>query len=485
MHTIKYFMWGLQTDFRISAKVAAESLFSELDKNLVPDVFLIGVLDEDREDRHPICLEPEECGYEVSQFSDAKEQARLMQTHPTAQENYKQWQRLSNLRNAVLRVVSRNDEYPGVVSHCSRPTLVGGYQVMVVLQFSRDAFFSHYSLVKKARDGFLFLTTSFLNATIIEYLNLCSEALKKPDPGMQAIDRGYEEIIRAAGKRLMYTPVYAGAGVYEGFWGLFEACNVISSLKYEGEEGTGKMLIARREHPNVEVAVALTQPVRMSDYRAARKLLEISTGELSLLSDSGYIYGLGKTVGQYDRSEEDLFLVRFVRHYTWELLHDKYLMMQVQYGQPELPKEENYQPEFETYVKQIFSNINPEEITRLWDLTQEATKQKHGTMVVISAGAKEEAYRLKNQATVIKPIQLTSQIMKAITAIDGAVLIDPSSTCHGIGVILDGLATKKGDPSRGARYNSAVRYVETSKHCCLVIVVSEDGSIDLVPVKQE
>jgi DNA integrity scanning protein DisA with diadenylate cyclase activity len=68
-----------------------------------------------------------------------------------------------------------------------------------------------------------------------------------------------------------------------------------------------------------------------------------------------------------------------------------------------------------------------------------------------------------------------------ITAIDGAVLIDPTTTCYAIGVILDGLASNKGTPSRGARYNSAIRYVETCKYPCLAIIVSEDGSIDLVP----
>jgi hypothetical protein len=40
--------------------------------------------------------------------------------------------------------------------------------------------------------------------------------------------------------------------------------------------------------------------------------------------------------------------------------------------------------------------------------------------------------------------------------------------------------TSKGDPSRGARYNSAVRYVESCKTPCMIIVVSEDGIIDLL-----
>jgi hypothetical protein len=67
-----------------------------------------------------------------------------------------------------------------------------------------------------------------------------------------------------------------------------------------------------------------------------------------------------------------------------------------------------------------------------------------------------------------------------VTAIDGAVMIDPSATCYAIGVILDGVASQKGNAARGARYNSAIRYVD-GRDGFLAIVVSEDGSIDLIP----
>ena len=91
-------MWGYQTHFQVSAKVAAEGLFSRLNKSLIPNVFLIGVLDEDREDRHPICLEPEDCGFKVNEFDEVKEQAQHLEasdelrhvfnTHPIAQKGH-------------------------------------------------------------------------------------------------------------------------------------------------------------------------------------------------------------------------------------------------------------------------------------------------------------------------------------------------------------------------------------------------------------
>jgi DNA integrity scanning protein DisA with diadenylate cyclase activity len=72
------------------------------------------------------------------------------------------------------------------------------------------------------------------------------------------------------------------------------------------------------------------------------------------------------------------------------------------------------------------------------------------------------------------------ELKKRVCAIDGAVLIDTSGTCHSIGVILDGLAASTGDSSRGARYNSAVRFARSTKTPCLLAVVSEDGGTDLL-----
>ena len=65
---------------------------------------------------------------------------------------------------------------------------------------------------------------------------------------------------------------------------------------------------------------------------------------------------------------------------------------------------------------------------------------------------------------------------------DGSLLIDPHGICHAVGVILDGAAQGVGDPARGARYNSAIRYQSGATSPTVVVVVSEDGGVDLVPM---
>ena len=92
-----------------------------------------------------------------------------------------------------------------------------------------------------------------------------------------------------------------------------------------------------------------------------------------------------------------------------------------------------------------------------------------------------EAKRLSTQATPVVPIKLKPDLLAQLTTIDGAVILSPDGKCYAIGGILDGLASVEGDPSRGARYNSAIRYVKSSKASCLAVVVSEDGGTTFFP----
>ena len=478
------------SQFQRKAKSEAKGIFDKLDSNLNPNVILIGILFEDDKDSNPVCLEPQNCGYIRDLFLEVKDQVKRLESldkkkplvfndSVTKKENKLRLKR-GLIKSAIQTVLKREDESREIVSFCSWPVVVQGYMVCTILQFDRKTFNSYYALKKNQVEDVV-IATSLLDAIVIEYLEGCSKTLTKSNhgSGQAIIDSDHDEIIRNAGKNLMYTPAWAG-GKFEGLHGLFNTCNIISSLRYEGKEWTGNMLIARRGHPNIETTIELSSPIRMHDYRAVRKLIELSSNKFYLLSNSAYIYGLGKLTGSYDQSAENLFLINFTENFTWELVHANNVMMLVKYGQPELPRMKIDKRKFKVKVRQIFPGIDSDSIEILRTLLLEAIDQKRGTIVVVSTGAQKEAARILNQCTKIKPVELTSEIMRRVTAIDGAVIIDTKGICYAVGVILDGLASNKGDPSRGARYNSAIRYVETSKYPCLAIVVSEDGSIDFI-----
>src|SRR5262249_36019487 len=153
----------------------------------------------------------------------------------------------------------------GVHTRISWPTKVGNYLVMVVLQLPRHLYDSHPRLtrdhVQESAAVTYHRTPSLLSATLDEYLKACATYLHRPDPGAGGkIVEEDEELLRRAAKELMYGPAWAGGNV-RGLHGLFEACNAISTLKYEGKEGVGRLVFARPEHPALRIDLQLLFPV--------------------------------------------------------------------------------------------------------------------------------------------------------------------------------------------------------------------------------
>ncbi|MFZ3194990.1 MAG: tetratricopeptide repeat protein, partial [Bacillus mycoides] len=130
-------------------------------------------------------------------------------------------------------------------------------------------------------------------------------------------------------------------------------------------------------------------------------------------------------------------------------------------------------------------------ITNIIEVVKCAYSQKHGTTIVITTPeiAETEVERLKEQSIKINIIDTKEssyfrQVVEKITNIDGALYMDIDGHVHAIGVILDGFAKiGEGDSSRGARYNSALRYKNGDgiEGNCVIVVISEDGMIDIIP----
>ncbi|SET46189.1 diadenylate cyclase [Hymenobacter actinosclerus] len=480
-------MWENQSLFRVSAQLFADGVFNLLDRALKPEVFLLGIASaRETDEPQAVVIEPQSHRYTPADFAAVKEHAVALEPdgprevvyhlHQLDHDRFEKQRWYELLRRATEHTLhelvgQRQEER---VSFCSLPVSTGGYQVLIVLQLSAEAYHSYYALPGPAVPN---RPASLLAATVEELLLDASRALRESDHADDdrlVLNRDYNEVLRAAGRRFMLR---AAAGSH----GLYDACNGIAALRHEGDEGVGTMLVSRRNHPAVVPVLTLDAPVPLRDYRRIRKLLELSEDRHALITDATDVFGLGYLVEPDDAQYEPVFTVHFTKHYSWELSHDGQRMMKVVSNTPRLPQGTIDENNFTRAVSRIFPVLDAAGIAYLWELTLNAAKQEHGTILLISEGAAQEAVRLSPQCFRVTPRLMTPSVLRLVTNIDGAVLIEPSGTCHAIGAILDGLATEKGDSSRGSRYNSVLRYVESSRYPVLAVVVSEDGWIDLLP----
>lgn len=496
-HTIQHFMWGYQRHFRIGQECVAERVFRALDNRFRPLVFLVGILIEIREDRYPSCVEPEDAFWlESAAFEQLTDrvhetcsrypESRMFQSHPVAQQQQDDCLIKRAVGDLILQIINESPSRPDDITFfASNPIRVDDFLVATVLGLQTSIIASHYTLSKttvplhECRD--IPVARSFIDAVIQQFLASSADELQRPNAGAGLSEIDTEETLRSAASQLITGIVWRiDKNRIEGMHTLFGSCNTIASLHYERNAGSGSSILARSDHRAVHRQLSFQSPTDMVQTRAARKLLELTSDELSLHSDSEQLYGLA-TIGAYDTADEDLFSVRILDHHHWELTHSGQPLMRVKYGQPYLPKPPFDSARLRSDLRRLFNGISDEHIGRISSLVQQAEQEQHGTILVISADAEPEAQRLRNQATPLVPCLMTPTLLKHLTPIDGAVLLSPDGICYAAGVILDGMATEGGDPGRGARFNSALRYVGSSKAACLAIVISEDRGIDFVP----
>ena len=473
------------TDLPRCLQVSARTLFDMLDPKLDPQIGAVAI----PFNKNELISLKSTAGFnsqadwfgEIRSFLEEIPEWSLKDLAPDVQGVL--WEQKVKIVDATRKIV---DEKSSDTEHRAFPTLpefMHGHCVFLILQISNDALESHYRLTKNAARPYP-SQTSLIYETIVHFLSESLTPLKILSEGRAAPihfrDHG-NNAMREAGYWLMYTVGKAtGNGASDD---LFRAFNVISSLQYEGDEGIGRIVICRQNHPNVDTVVRLRNRIALSNYRAIRKMLEMASNDICLLCDVKGIFGLGRVnAAAYNRKSESLFVVEFSHGQQWELEHADSILMLVKYGVPGLPAKPINEDKFRLELMSKYPQLDTTMADCLWDLVVEASKQKSGTTLVISDHANDEAERLKNQSTLIDPTLLTKELILPLSSIDGALLMDPEATCYSVGVILDGMATKKGDPGRGARYNSAIRYLEYAtkeKHSCLIVVISEDGAINL------
>ena len=280
--------------------------------------------------------------------------------------------------------------------------------------------------------------------------------------------------------------------------------NAISTLNYESEKCTGKIMFAKAEA--IELVLPFAHRINFStaEAKTIRKLLQISNNSLSLMVsyDSDIIWSRKDEIigfGKVDFSQTTVdFYVEVSGYLTWTLYEKNNTtpILQHSAGRYILPRV-NKENLWSNIKKKVYNICGNETI---WDvIIDKAMAQIHGTTIIITDNAQQEAGRFGFakrgylvQNTEKKPTSLLAHldIIEDITNIDGAVLLDYEGNCYAIGVILDGAACIVGESSRGARYNSTQNYIalkqkQEENHTYIAIVVSEDRYVNIFTTNDE
>lgn len=291
-------------------------------------------------------------------------------------------------------------------------------------------------------------------------------------------------------KRINYNEMFRKASARENFLCYYQDdLNALSAMKYENEINRGSIIALKTNRDdlfeeivkNYDVSLELSSPIKIvpDNYKKIRKLLEITQAELSLLiNDKKEVFAIGKMKKE---SSCEFYKISFTKFLEWKYYKNEEEYLRFSNILPSFPeKGTGIQNED---VELLTKTFGKKYLSKLQKLIENATKQKHGTMVVITENAKEEVDRLGASGIPISPTRLADKQVEAVTSIDGAIICDKEGVCYAIGAILDGKVSNDADSSRGARYNSAIRYRDMRREDgkkTFIVIVSEDGYIDCV-----
>lgn len=480
--SINLFMWGFQQHFRIGVEMLMKDVLKRIGATEEVRVLLVGLRTDPALQRHPVCIEPEDGPWDLTPFENLPDETeKSFAVHPD-QDMYYGDQRAMDakpewIRSKVLvtELKARLDCSPDAKqwrSFFAPVRIVDGYRVATVVQLPQDLFAQHPDV--EADWGGGPYRSSFLLSCINAVLEEAALRLQLPDPGatMHTDFATAGDLIRRAANNFMRTPFLNRS---PGF-GLFDAVDNLSKTRYEGDNGVGRLYLVGQD-ADLERVLTLETTVALSDTRWARKVLQMSSGEVGLLSTHDYIFGIGRPPAA---AASDVFIVEFIDHHEWALRRGDDVYLRVRYGEARLPRDVVPNDRFLDNTQRLFPGLGADDAVQLRRLFDVLAARPKGALLVIAADAAEEARRLSVQGMAIRPAPLTDALLSSAADIDGAILASPDGVCHAIGVILDGTADPSCSPSRGGRFNSAVRYVNSAPQR-MAFVFSDDQTADVVP----
>ena len=261
-----------------------------------------------------------------------------------------------------------------------------------------------------------------------------------------------------------------------GYPDAFAGLNIIASLKYEKQDCSAR--IAFSGEGIIPLKAAFHPPPSLLHYNKVRKLLAAMDSHLCLAASGDRLVGIAR---DQDIHGPEVHLASFLKHQTWELSCQGRVLLRNEEGRLSAGRRQMRDKEIAAFARSVL-DLDEAGAARILQLIKGAAGAGHGGMLIFSEEAAQEAERLCEDGIRVNPFMPESRDLPAFSVMDGAILMDLTGRCHALGVILDGPACAGADSSRGARYNSALRYhAKNVGKKLLLAVLSDDGMLNLIP----
>lgn len=354
--------------------------------------------------------------------------------------------------------------------------------------------------------GLLYTSLAWLAADLMKEVlgSAAAQEVRHLPPGQHYTFGPTEtELLRRSCARVLEEQLGSRFSFTRRHHNTFHTLDALSGLGYERRPAVGRLTFCSSEPSELDLPVQFADPVLLSDRRATRRVLEMTSDALAAICFSGQeIAGLGNVdTDAPGRRLVDVYFDGPRRWSAFERRNDRVYrggvaiagpwedrLFVVDHGVPRLPRP---QIDRDSFLEQVQAGLPGEPLNEdgLWRIARAALGADHGALVVVCSRAAEEAERL-SQATRVTPItEPSDEVLAGLFSVDGALLVTPSGEVHAVGAILDGSAadsrraTLREDPARGSRFNSAVRYVvgrTAAGVATVALVASEDGHATLL-----
>ena len=480
MDTISQHMWGHQRLFRSQVESGLEHALDEIGFPVTVRAVLVGFSIDGRAD-HRVCVEPGDGPLSAEDLAgvaargmalfETDPDSRLRISNPIAHESFHAERFRTRRADALVEAIKSSAAFEELTFFASASTPIAGYDVHSCVGVPTAALDTVHALDNEELNQ-THVGRSLQHEVIFRFLRRADDALRFPDPHAALRELGGPlDIVRVAAEAFTRGLAFRIGG---GTSNLFDLLNSFTSLVYEQAGAGGRLLVGRGWRDMDSLEVRFRQPISLNNRRLMRKVLELSDDSAAVFVDDRKAYGLG-SCGLTDEVVE--IVVR--GHATWEAHYRGLPRIRVAYGRARLP---NPLVDRNRFMDIAARTVGAMDIDRVWEVVQEAQHGGHGTTLVISDDPEREASRLGEQAIRVEPTCLAPGDLRRLGRVDGAVILGPDARSHAFGVILDGDASAgHGDPARGSRFNSAVRYQRTRAPRSMLVVVSDDGVVDLVP----